>query len=118
MQNHSVIKSFTNDRAGAQQIEGEMPALELHHQGLAMPDQFIKAIARPWPVLGQPDATGGVGGAFGLLVPQLKQRQSLWSTHVAGESRCQHDPSRSSHSTRPGTEQFSAGCGNTVDCCR
>ena len=31
MQNHSVIKSFTNDRAGAQQIEGEMPASEWHH---------------------------------------------------------------------------------------
>ena len=42
MQNHSVIKSFTNDRAGAQQIEGEMPALELHHQGLAMPDQCMR----------------------------------------------------------------------------
>jgi len=24
MQNHSVIKSFTNDRSGALQIEGEM----------------------------------------------------------------------------------------------
>ena len=44
MQNHSVIKSFTNDRAGAQQIEGEMPALELHHQGLAMLDQCMKAV--------------------------------------------------------------------------
>ena len=86
MQNHSVIKSFTNDRAGAQQIEGEMPALELHHQGLAMPAQCINAVARRWPVLGLSDATGGVGGAFGLLVPQLKQRQSLWSTHVAGET--------------------------------
>jgi hypothetical protein len=36
MQNHSVIKSFTNDRSGALQIEGEMPALELHHQGLGI----------------------------------------------------------------------------------
>ena len=45
MENRSVIKSFTDDRVAAQvtlghligpphqQIEGEMPALELHHQG-------------------------------------------------------------------------------------
>ena len=81
-----------------------------------MPAQRMKAIARPWSVLGLSDSAYGVGGVFGLHCSPVESAPIVCDIHVAGESRCQNDPSRSSHSACGGTEQFIAGSGSTTGC--